>query len=251
MSDKEQWMIRAIDLAQRAQQQNRYCYSKFLTLEEQDQVKRAMKKEGYTSYCFDGGVESAIRRLAVFGSEKELGYEPQSPISVIHIQPLAEKFAEDLTHRDYLGAILNLGIDRSTTGDILIRGKQAWLFCLESTAEFIIENLQTVRHTRVKCSVENGAVPQIQPVLKEFSLNVSSERLDALIAAVMGESRSKAQKLLLDERIFVNGSCIKNAGTTLKEGDVLTIRGFGKMIYQGIEGKSKKGRYYVAVKRYI
>ena len=80
---------------------------------------------------------------------------------------------------------------------------------------------------------------------------MSSERLDALIAAVTGESRSKAQKLLLDERIFVNGSCIKNAGTTLKEGDVLTIRGFGKMIYQGIEGKSKKGRYYVTVKRYI
>ncbi len=146
---------------------------------------------------------------------------------------------------------MNLGIDRSTTGDIIIKGNMAWLLCLKNTAEYIADNLTKVKHTDVKCSVYTDEVPDIEPVLEDRQLNVSSERLDCICAALISKSRGIAQALIKDEKVFVNESCIINAGTKLKEGDSLVIRGTGKFIYEGIESYTKKGRSYINIKKYV
>ncbi|MBQ6096724.1 MAG: hypothetical protein IJK99_03150, partial [Bacteroidales bacterium] len=80
-------------------------------------------------------------------------------------------------------AILNLGIDRSLTGDILIRGKTAWLICLQNIADFLTDSLTRIRRTPVRMTVPKGPVEALEPVLEPVSLNVSSERLDVLLAA--------------------------------------------------------------------
>ena len=93
----------------------------------------------FISYEISGGYEDAERVIVRFGSEDELGYEEAYPITLLRIAPLQSKFADDLTHRDFLGSLMNLGIERDVLGDLLINEKCAYLFCKESVADYIID----------------------------------------------------------------------------------------------------------------
>lgn len=250
MNDKPQNIGHILDLAKRAYLRNIYTYSAFLSILEQGTIKKELIKAGFTSWYFYGGNEAAIRKIIIFGDENEIPYEPEIPVCAIKICPVSEKYAQSLSHRDYLGAIMNLGIDRSMTGDIIIKDNVAWLLCLRNTAEYISDNLNKVKNTDVKCSVHTDSVPEIEPEFEEIKLNVSSERLDCICAAILSKSRGTAQALIKDERVFINEACITDAGTRLKAGDSLVIRGTGKFIYEGIEAYTKKGRSYINVKKY-
>lgn len=110
----QQLKNRIRELADKSYNQNQYTFTGFLGLAEQDalwQVEREVKFAGITLY---GGREEAERKILRFGSEAELGYEQPFPICCIRIRPLSAKFADKLSHRDYLGALMNLGIERST-----------------------------------------------------------------------------------------------------------------------------------------
>ena len=251
MDTQQELISRLTDLASQAARRNTYTYSPFLSLADQDELSRIPHDRLPVRYTLFGGSPSCERQLAVFGSEDELGYPPEPPVAIVSISPVSEKYGEELSHRDYLGAILNLGIDRGLTGDIVIRGKQAWLYCLDSISEYICGHLDRVRHTSVTCAPVTGDVPELAPQLQEVSLNVASERLDAIVAAFTGLSRGHVQTLFSEKRVYVNSRLADNAGKALKEGDVLNVRGFGKAVYDGISGHSKKGRNYVALRKYI
>lgn len=110
----QQLKNRIRELADKSYNQNQYTFTGFLGLAEQDalwQVEREVKFAGITLY---GGREEAERKILRFGSEAELGYEQPFPICCIRISSLSAKFADKLSHRDYLGALMNLGIERST-----------------------------------------------------------------------------------------------------------------------------------------
>ena len=238
------------DLYRRAERQNSYTYSGFLSPAEQAAFLAAPPRGGI-SCTFEGGAPAAERRILVFGSENDFGYPPEPPITVLAVRPVSEKFAETLTHRDWLGAVLALGIERPLIGDILIREKSAYILCLEQIADYICTNLTEVRRTAVRVTAEAGPVPELAPVLKEEQLNVASERLDAVVAAFCGLARGKADALFAAEKVFVNSLPAKDGSKRLKEGDIFSVRGFGKGIYDGITKETKKGRYYITVRRYI
>lgn len=241
---------RMLDLAERADSQHIYTYSHFLSLPEQNDFL-ALKPD-LPSVCarLEGFHASAIRKIAVFGSEDELGYSFESPVRILHIRPRAEKFAEELSHRDYLGSVMALGIEREMTGDIIIRRKEAWILVFDSIAEYILDNLFQVRHTNVSCEIVSGEVPQLQPSFESLHMNLASERIDLLIAAAANVKREAAKKLLSDEKVFVNGKTVLSAGYKLKAGDELVIRGSGKFIYDGIESETKKGRINIRLRKY-
>ena len=251
MTEQEDRLIkRFADLAARAQRNYSYTYTGFLSQAEQD-VLLKQARELSAPFLLWGEKENAERRVAAFGSEADFGYSPEWPVTVLEVRPLSEKFGEELSHRDYLGAVLGLGIDRSLTGDIIIRGKTGWLYCLESIADFLCENLTAVRHTSVRCGRVSGEVPELAPKLQTESLNVASERADAVIAAVTKLSRTKTAELFKAQRVYVGGRLLADPGRALKEGDRVSVRGFGKFIYRGVVGETKKGRCYVIVERYV
>ena len=163
----------------------------------------------------------------------------------------AEKFAEDLTHRDYLGAILGLGIELSVIGDILIRDRRCLVFCLASVADILTLSLNQVRRTTVTASVTPANVPELQPRYEALRLNVASERLDAVTAAFAGISRGQADRLFAAEKVFVNGRTVADRSFRLKEGDVISVRGFGKAVYDGIDHETRKNRYQVRLRKLI
>ena len=185
-----------------------------------------------------------------FGSPEELGYEVPFPIVCVHIRPLAQKFADDLSHRDFLGALMNLGIERSTIGDIKVGEREAYLFCLDSIAGFICENLSQVRHTHVKCSLTEGPadIPQEEPL--SVSIQVQSFRVDAVLAKVYNMSREKSLELFRAGKVYVDGRLCGNNARQLKCGETVNARGYGKFMLAGEPRETKKGKLAVEVSLY-
>ena len=238
-----------LDLCRKSEKTGSWQYSGFLSPAEQDELLQSLEAANY-SFFFTGGHEAAERKILAAGMEEESG-PPAIPISVLAVKPRSEKFAEDLSHRDYLGALMGLGIERNLIGDILVRDGCAWIFCLSSAAEMIASSLNQVRRTSVTAEITDPDVPELRPRFQPMRLNVPSERLDAITAAFIGASRGQTEKLFSAEKVFVNGRVITDKSARLKEGDTLSVRGFGKAVYDGVEKETRKNRIWVCLRKYL
>lgn len=171
-----------------------------------------------------------------------LYYDWEYPISALKITPAYPKFAEKLGHRDILGSLMQLGIDRCKLGDILVGEQEAYLLCEETVADYFAEHLEKIRHTLVK--VEPCSLCDLK-VTQEFQSQdgiVTSDRIDAVIACVYHLSRSQASLLLRQEKVFVSGKLIQNPSYTCHADDIISVRGYGRFIYRGEYGTTGKGR---------
>lgn len=252
MNRDEEFLIKRIkDLAEQSYRTGLYTYTGFLNQQEQAVYARVRKDTAPVTAMFSGGVDGCERQILRFGDEESLGYDAGFPICCIEIKPLIEKFADALTHRDYLGALMHLRIERSTLGDIMIRDKTAYLFCLEKIAPFIPENLDQVKHTHVQCRILDRMPEAVRPKLQAVKLIVPSMRLDVIVAKLCHLSRSQSIALFREKKVFVNGYQMENNSGTLKEQDVVSVRGYGKFICDGISGETKKGNLNIQVSKYV
>lgn len=227
------------ELSSRAESGGYAVYSDFLTIAEQDVLS-----EMHLDAELDGGYENAERRIAVFG--EAWGAPP--PTVWLSIEPISQKFADALTHRDFLGAVVGLGLRREVLGDIIVHENRGFLYCLDSVAPFILENLTQVKRTTVRVAVVD-APPEVSLSLPEKSFFVvSSERLDAVVAAVFDLSRAESQRFFERELVFINSRLARKSESSPEIGDVVSVRGCGRFIYEGIERETKKGRLRVAVR---
>lgn len=242
---------RLTDLAKTAYNQNIYTYSTFLSLEEQSLLNEIEDDIAYIHHTLWGGNELAERQVIEFGSVDEFGYEGHFPITLIKITPLLAKFSDDLNHRDFLGALMNLGIERNVLGDIMIKDNTAYVFCLEKIADFICDNLTKVKHTNVKCEITELDVPTLTPTLVDEEFPVASLRLDGIIASLIKCSRKEALSLFEEKRVTLNGKVTGRNSTILKDGDVFSVKGYGKFIFDHAGGSTRKGKIYVNIKKYI
>lgn len=238
------------DLADRSWRQNLFTFTGFLSLAEQDLLWQTVDKTP-AFVTLNGGAKQTERQMARFGNPGELGYEEPFPLTCLCVEPLAEKFADNFSHRDFLGAIMNLGIDRSTVGDIWIDGKKAYVFCTQAIAPWLMDNLGQVRHTHVTCKVVDGTdkVPERKLFCREE--NVSSLRCDSIVAAAWNLSRSQSLELFRQKKVYVNGRLMENNSALLKPEDVLSARGFGKLIFRGEKRTTKKGKLVVGIDLFV
>ena len=241
---------RFTELAEASEAQSRYTYTDFLGLAELDVFHRTLHEIAHIPYALFGGHELCERRIARFGSADDLGYEEDFPISCLKISASAPKFAESLTHRDYLGALINLGIERKVLGDIFVSEKCAYLFCEKSIADFICEDLTRVKHTDVTVSPAGQIPEDAAPHLVPRSVQIPSERIDALISAVLHISRDKSKELLKSGRVYIDGRLCENSSKALSPGAVISVRGYGRFIYDGMERTTKKGKLSVKISEY-
>lgn len=242
---------RLTELADKSYHNGQYLFTAFLSLAEQNTYFSMEKELSYVPATLFGGTADCERVMLRFGSLDLCGYEEDFPISCIKIEPVMEKFSEPLSHRDYLGALMNLGIDRATLGDIIIVEKTAFLFCAGKMAPYLLENLSQIKHTHVKCSLTTDFPPSAITRLERSSVLVSSERADGIIAKLYHLSRSQVITLFQSQKVFVNGRVFENNSGALKTGDRVSVRGFGKFIYQGKSYETKKGKLSVDADLYI
>lgn len=249
MEKNEAVLRHLLDLCRKSEKTGTWQYSAFLSPAEQEDLLASGEAAGF-SFRLEGGYEFAERKILLAGDEAEMG-PPDPPVRVVGIRPKAAKFAEELTHRDYLGAILGLGIERSVIGDLLVRDLQCLVFCLDPAADILVSSLAQVRRTAVTAALAEADVPELQPRYAPLSLNVASERLDAVTAAFAGLSRGQADRLFAAEKVFVNGRTVTDRSFRLKEGDVLSVRGFGKAVYDGIDHETRKNRFQVRLRKLV
>lgn len=246
MNETEQLIKRFQELAEKAYARDICLFTNFLSLNELDIFYQNESSFRYIDTDTFGGAMYCERKIIRFGN-LDIPY----PICCIHIQPVLKKFADTLTHRDFLGALINLGIKRETLGDILVCENEAYVFCLDSMAEFIIDNLDRVKHTVIKCQKTDNIPQTLLYNIAERKRNTASLRLDAVIGEVYDFSRSQSQQILKDKKVFVNGRLCENNSYTVKPGDTVTVRGMGKFIFDSVINNTKKGRYNILVKIFI
>lgn len=259
--DKEEIIIkkRLLESAQLAYQKGIAVYTDFLGLAEQNLFFTAIKEFPPVTYSCYGGVKDAERFCICFdGRESVKGLtktEPEEcylfPISCVCLSDLSGKYGEALTHRDYLGALLHLGISRSKVGDIYIKENAAYVFCTTTIAEFICKELCTVKHTQIHCEIVYPDEELLRPNLKEITSTVASLRLDAFLSVAFQTSRSSLSALIDAGKTFVNGRLVLKAGAQLEEGDIVSVRGKGRFLVSEIKNQTKKGRTVVTISKYI
>lgn len=194
-----------------------------------------------------GGLEEAERKIIVI-------HPPYIPIEgTDYIAALSiESKDEDLSHRDFLGGILNLGINRSKVGDILIHEGSAQAMVKRKVADYILTNL--TRIGKQKVTVSEIPLTSLKEAQVEYSIKrttLSSLRLDVLISGALNLSRSDSQRLVTTGRVKVNWEPIDKISKDVKEGDIISVKGFGRFILSSIEGTSKKGRIKAELKLLI
>lgn len=245
-TDKE-LIKRMLDLANKSYRQNMFTFTDFLSESELSTFYEHQEGFRFIKYKIFGGYKEAERNIIRYGNGEELGYEEEFPISCIMINPLLDKFAEKLSHRDYLGALMNLGIERGKMGDILIKDKAAYLFCKSEMRDFIIDNLYKVKHTSITLTEVDGSKAVGESKTKLIEISVASLRADVIISAVYNKSRNQSILLFREHKVFVNGRLYENNSGILKESDMVSVRGYGRFRYMGINRSTAKGKYRIEV----
>lgn len=227
-----------------------FTFTDFLGLSEQSALAEVFPRPERSITAF-GGAEGAERIVVRFGDGEQIGYDQPFPIKCVKVEPLSQRFADKLTHRDFLGALLNLGIERSTLGDIIIRDNVGYVFALENIAEFITGGLSRVKRTDVRAAVTDEIPEGELYKTEQKRIQIQSERIDAVVAKVYSLSRDESQALIRRSLVFVNGRVRDSVSYVPKEGDKVSVRGHGRFIYRGFDSTSRKGKLNALVDVYV
>ena len=235
---------------------NKIQSTDFLNLNEQELAMKLLKKVDCKNYYFFGGKENCERKVLVIYPEKlteEMAKKNDNKIlSVVRIN-LPNELEGEYDHRTYLGSCIKIGLEREKIGDILVERTGADIIAKYEVIEFLLQNLSSL--TRFKSAeistVEISELKNIEVSKIEISSIVASIRLDNIVSTLTKTSRSKAQDILKQERVFLNHQVETKASKEVKQGDIITIRGKGRFEFKEIAGNTRKGRFIIKIDKYV
>lgn len=246
---------RLIELSRTAYIRGIVMFSDFLNLNELNILHTTPKHLFQSRYVTYGGYDLSERQMVAFLPDALYAFSEEQiipyPVQVLEISPHNKRFCEELSHRDYLGAVMNLGIERCKLGDIMVDGSKALLFVREELAGYIRENLTRIRHTSVNICVSCDFPNDYEPKYEEIKGTVASVRLDTVLSLAFPLSRSKITSYIEGAKVFVNGKLVTSNGYRLKEGDIISVRKMGRIVYDGVLSETKKGRFLTVIRKYI
>lgn len=237
------------DLDSRAYQQGYPVYTDFCDVAEL-MILHSMRFS--CSVWTNGGYDFSERQMACFMPSDAFLEGNIFPMKAVRIAPISPRFADTLTHRDFLGALMNLGIKRELMGDLLVdkSTNSCLVFCVDHIAHFIIENLVRVKHTDVSAAVIDFDESGFTPDFRSETLIITSDRLDSFVAAAAHTSRTQGSSLIDGEKVMINNRIEKSHTKAISEGDIVTIRGRGKFRVSEFAGQTQKGRMKVRIDWY-
>lgn len=248
--EEKQFVKTVIDYTKRADQQYRPFFTDFYNKDwMQSLIDQYAGKSGYVNYMFFGGYEGAERQ--VLGIAPYEITEEDFEIGAIWID-VKTGIGKALTHRDYLGAILGLGIERCMIGDIIPSLNGAYVILSVNMIPYIRSQLTSIgRYQKIEITeVEMSSLQACKPKIKEINTTVSALRMDTVIAATFGLSRTECAKLIQGDKARCNGMAV-TPSDMLKEGDAITLRGYGKAKLKSVNGHTKKERLHITIEKYI
>jgi RNA-binding protein YlmH len=237
------------ELAERCLQEKNPVWTDFL---EPPQLKQAQAILtwilGVRFQALGGYPNSERRRLVVY---PDYFITETIPTALAFVEISANSSAS-LEHRDYLGAITGLGLKREKFGDILVFERSCQMILEPELVQFLEQNLNQIASFPVTVNViDSEQLNPPQQRLKTIKATVASPRLDAIAAFGYSESRSQMAREIKAERVKVNWVAVNSPDLQLKPGDMISIRGRGRVLFQETTGKSKKGRLGILLIRYL
>ncbi|MGD1872703.1 MAG: photosystem II S4 domain protein [Mastigocoleus sp.] len=243
-------IARIIDLAEQAIKTWEIVLTDFLSPPELAEVNQAFSRLTEVEILAWGGYPQAERkRIAIARSDLPLD---ESMVDVVALDIAGNFLFDTATHRDFLGSMLGTGIVREKTGDVIVLGERgAQVIVVPEMVEFLQTSLNQVRSVPVKVRpIELSELKIREPKKKELTTVEASLRLDAIASAGFGMSRGKMVDLINSGDVRVNWKEITQASSQVKSGDLVAIRGKGRLEIGDI-AITKKERYRVNLTRYV
>ncbi len=234
------------DLAYSASKNNCAYFTDFLDMRQLDVAKGVLKKFAFCNLIVCGGFANAERNmLCISPYDVDLH---DFPISCIKISYKADK---RLSHRDYLGALLSLKIKREKIGDISVCSDCAYIAVAQKLAPAIVTELTSVGKCIVVCEICDEFADKSIADMQTIVGSVSSLRLDCVLALALKLSRENVQKVITNKGVKLNCRDIYSSDAKITQGDVFSIKGYGKFVLSEVSGLSKKGKIRININKYI
>ena len=248
-------IAKVIDKVNFCKTRNKIVNTEFLTIYQMEIIQKELNKLKIKNSMFFGGYEEAEGKILIIYpeklEEKMLEKNLENIIKAIKIT-LPKELQGKYSHRDYLGALMKLGLNRNRIGDIIVHNEKAYIFVLAENAKYIQESLKEfIRFNKATIEIINYKEVELKKQeFEEMKITVSSDRLDNFVSEIAKISRSKTEELLSQEKIFVNSKVEIKPSKQIKENDIIVIRGKGKYLVCATLGSNKKGKNIISIKKY-
>jgi len=240
---------RLVDLAENALKSRKYKVSEFLDPFGFSIAETIAAHYERLNLEADGGFPGAERVKIAFSDEDFLG---KADYGLAALEARVDVRYYQISHRDVLGAVLALGIKREMIGDIIMTGHGCQIVCDAAMSEFISRSLVQIGAAAVEIApLPLASIAPREERVKEIRTTIASLRLDAVAAAGFGTSRTKMAGEIAADKVKVNWHDAKNAAQAVKAGDIISMRGRGRVEVSEVLGQTKKGRTSILLKRFI
>lgn len=252
-SEEKILIAKAMDKYKFVEARNRFQNTDFLNLAEQMTLDKIIEMRRINNYIYWGGYEDAERKMLVFlpdDFEVDLKNVYDQCMCILRIDLPKEQYGE-YEHKTYLGALMKLGLKREKIGDIIVRHDGADIIISREIEKFLKMNISDLTRFH-KANIEIVPMDElkyVEPKKEIVKINVSSMRLDCLVAELARCSRNKAMEYIEQERVFVNFKEEIVGARQVQEGSYITIRGKGRFKILKIVGNTRKGRISVEIEK--
>lgn len=220
----------------------------FLDPRQQIIADNVLKSISDIEYYFDGGIVESERKICNISNKD---YKQKVNANDIRIICFSWQYANKvLSHRDFLGSLIGNGIKREMIGDIIVEEKKAFMACKSDISKYILANVNRIGNVAVSADEEKERITRNDNA-KTISSTIASLRLDCVISAGFGISRSKALSCIKSNKVKLNWEEVGNASQDLNEKDSISLRGKGRILLEEISGNTKKDRIKVTIKKFL
>ena len=248
-------IAKLLDKIKLSKSSNKIVNTEFLSIYQKQIIQKKLNELGIKNYIFFGGYNEAEGQILIIYPEKFdidiVNKNLKNIIKVIKIK-LPKELEGKYSHRDYLGSIMQLGLNRNRIGDIIVYSDRAYIIVLKENTEYLVNYLSDfVKFRKAKMELIDYTDIEVKPIeYEEFNILINSMRLDNFVSEIANISRSKAEEMLKQEKIYINSKVETKSSKTVKENDILVMRGKGKYLVYKISKKKKKGKIIVNIKKY-
>lgn len=242
--------IAVLEAARLAWETNRPQVTGFFDPYEQRVAKSVLSGIPEVAHLTFGGYRQAERARVVVYPQFYLTETIESPVRVLDV---AGSFGfVDVKHGDFLGAVLGTGLKREMIGDVIITERGCQVVVAEEVTDYLQQNLERVHEVPVTVVEIDEEQISVEPErVKEIKTTVASMRLDAIAASGFGTSRTRMAREIKSERVKVNWKVVSNPSQEIAAGDVVSIRGRGRVIVAEVRGETRKGRTSLLLQRLL
>lgn len=242
-------LAKAEDVINLSEKHHSLKHTDFLTPGEAQTIKNHFLSGVMSKQEFFGGYDDAERVMFISYPDYKCEYEPDEILCALII---TGREVASLNHRDYLGSLLGLGIKREKIGDILVSEDETIVFLSSDIADYVQNNLTKIGRCGIKLERKNiSDIKAPEKKTETISGTVQSVRFDAVLSTALKISRGKASQLIEGEKASVNWNICTSCKYIVKEGDVFSVRGYGRFKLESAGGLTRKGRINIEILKYV